>query len=611
MDDHTPHEPAPGELPDEDQAPWSSAPWNAPDATDAPTIPYAPLAAPPRPDTGMQPTGPVRPRSLESQVRAQIANTPTITPTDPAATPPPPTEKRRGVSRRAVLLGAGAGVLGLGALGAGLGYWFSRTSSAGTLPNITGAEQTFHLLRRAGFGARPGEIGTYLQLGINGSIDRLLNPSSVSDDLDSRLSALKLDFTKTLDLQRWFLLRMIYSARPLEEKMTLFWHGYLTSSWRKVGKSPNYPLMIQQNQLLRAHALGKFDDLIHAVTIDPAMMAWLDLRTSTAKSPNENYARELMELFTLGIADSQGNPNYTQDDVVAGAHALTGWALRGGGANGQSLPTQGTFVPSRHDNGSKTLLGHTGNLGLDDVVSIVCAHPATGYHLAWRMWSFFVYENPSTSDLQPLVNAYYQQDHNIGAMVRAMLTSPAFSGAKAYRARVKSPAEFVVGAVRALELTTDARALPPVLDAMGQSIFDPPNVSGWDGDKVSANWMSTQAWMTRVNFIDALLAAASGSLVAKGKHAASGSQSTTSASALQQLITTWKLDTPTALVDYFAASLLDNQITSDRRAAVNAYLAAAPTTGDTLALSGGAKLPAVAARGALYLLMTMPEYHLN
>lgn len=590
MDDQTPREEQPGELPADTPVLWNGEPWSLPDAPALPQFPPGAGAA-------------VRPRSLTSQVRAQQqAQAGATSPGAPLVSP----AGKRGVSRRAVLLGAGAGVLGLGALGAGLGYWFSHRG--GTLPNISDAEQTFHLLRRAGFGARPGEIGEYLQLGVSGTIDRLLNPASVSDDLDSRLKALSFDFTKTLDLQRWFLLRMIYSARPLEEKMTLFWSGYLTSSYRKLGKSPNYPLMIQQNNLLRAHALGRFDDLIHAISIDPAMMSWLDLRTSTAKSPNENYARELMELFTLGLTNAQGAPNYTQDDVVAGARALTGWTL----PRGQQLPSQGVFVPSRHDNSSKTYLGHTGNLGLDDVVRIVCAHPSTGYHLAWRLWSFFVYENPSPSDLQPLVNAYYQQDHNIGAVMRALLTAPAFFSAKAYRARIKSPAEFVVGAIRALEISTDGRILPPVLLAMGQELFAPPNVSGWDGDKVSANWMSTQAWMTRLNFINALLAAASGALVLKGNNTVTaGSAATVSASALQQLITTWQLDSPKALVDYFAAALLDNQLTNDRRAAIDAYLAAAPASGPTLALAGGARLPAVAARGALYLLMTLPEYHLN
>jgi uncharacterized protein (DUF1800 family) len=499
-----------------------------------------------------------------------------------------------GISRRAVLAGAGAGALGLGAMGVGLGLWFARESRAGnalgsaiSVSELAGAGQMLHLLRRAGFGARPSELGAYLQLGVSGAIERLLNPAAVADDLDTHLAALNLDFTKVTDLQRWFLLRMLYSQRPLEEKMTLFWHGLLTSGYRKLGKAVNHPLMIQQNQLLRTHAFGRFDDLIRAVSTDPAMMHWLDLLTSTAAAPNENYARELMELFTMGIG------NYTQDDVVAGAHALTGWVVRG---------TQGVFVPRRHDNGTKTYLGDTGNLGLDDVVRLVCAHPATGPHLALRLWTFFAYEQPSTSDLQPLVDAYEHQDHNIGAMMRALLTSPAFFSAQAYRARIKSPVEFVVGALRALELPTDAQRLPAALTLMGQSLFDPPNVAGWDGDKASAAWMATGAWMTRLNVVNALVAAAGS--------AAGGTQA--GGSVLQRLIDQHQLAAPQDLVDYFVALLLDDQLTGDRRAAITDYLAqSGGAAGPALTFHAGARAPAAAVRGALYLVMSLPEYQLN
>ncbi len=414
------------------------------------------------------------------------------------------------------------------------------------------------------------------------------------DQLDANLSTLNLDFTKPADLQRWFFLRMVYSKRPLEEKMTLFWHGVLTSSYRDVGK--NYQWMKTQIDLLRTHALGRFDDLIHAITLDPAMMWYLDLHRNRANAPNENYARELMELFTLGLVDASGKTNYTQDDVVAGARALTGWVTSG---------DQAVFVPRLFDSGTKTLLGHTGNLGLNDVVKIVCSHPSTPYHIAWRMWSFFAYENPSVSELQPLIDAYNQHDHSVAAMVRAMLTSPNFYGDKAYRQRVKSPAEYVVGAVRALELPVAGQGLTQLLTAMGQELLNPPNVSGWDGDKVSANWMSTQAWMTRLNFINTLLMAAS--TPSKG-----GVTSASSSSALQTLVNAHQIATPTALLNFFVSTLLDDQLAADRRASVADFLTgAAAAGGAALALHGGQSLPLTAVRSALYLLMSMPECQLN
>ncbi|HKW23432.1 MAG TPA: DUF1800 domain-containing protein, partial [Ktedonobacterales bacterium] len=393
----------------------------------------------------------------------------------------------RGVSRRKALIGAGAGAVGLGLLGTGAAAFLSRQQSSGSATLYgNDAAQIGHLLRRAGFGPSPSDLQQYLSLGVSGAIDKLLNFSGVSNAaLDAQMNALNLDFTKRQDLIRWVLLRMIYSPRPFEEKLTLFWHGVLTSSFTKVGGNTRLPFMIQQNQLLRAKGLGKFDDLMYAITIDPAMLYWLDGRLSSGHSPNENYSRELMELFTMGIG------NYTQDDVHQGALALTGWVVRADGAH---------YVPSRHYNGSVTFLGHTSPMTVEDVIKIVCAHPATGTHIARRMWSFFVYDNPSPQDLKPLADAYYKHDHSIAAMVRAMFSSPTFFSAQAYRARVKSPLEFVAGAIRALGLDSNATGLATALNAMGQIPLDPPNVAGWPGDGASGAWMSTQAWVTRINF---------------------------------------------------------------------------------------------------------------
>lgn len=509
----------------------------------------------------------------------------------------PDTPPKRGVSRRAVLIGTGAGALGLGMAGAGAGVIVSRlrasSPSSGASILSSDAARVNHLLRRAGFGPSPSDISTYLNAGVAGSTDLLLNYGSAPDVVTPRLASMPFDFTNLSDLIRWFLLRMIYTRRPLEEKMTLFWHGVLTSSYHKLGKKTNYPLLVQQNTLLRQKGMGRFDDLIRAISIDPAMLAWLDGRTSTGKAPNENYSRELMELFTLGIG------NYTQDDVHNGALALSGWTIQG---------TSGVFRPGRHYTGTVTFLGKTGHLGLDDVVALVCAHPATGKHLAWRMWSFFVYDNPSDDDLRPLVDAYYAHDHQILPVVRAMLTSPAFYSDKAYRARVKSPVEFVVGAVRALGVQTDGAGLPQVLAQMDQVLFDPPNVSGWDGDKASANWVSTQSWMARVNFVNTLVA---GITSTRTTGAGQGASATATASPLAQIISAHNIRSPQDLTNFAVASLLDNRLDDSRRAILTESLAAADPNGQTIPLSGGGSVPAAGVRTMLYLLMSMPEYHLN
>lgn len=548
-------------------------------------------------------TSPHDPRDAQTPHASGYDDAPTMIQA-PAA---PQSPGRRGVSRRAVMIGAAGAAVGLGAIGAGAGYALSHLPGLLTHGDIfsTDAGKVIHLLRRAGFGPSPADLDVYLSLGASGALDRLLSYSGVANDVDQRLAAYNLSFSTRANLVRWWLARMTLTQRPFEEKMTLFWHGVLTSSFAKIGKSINLPLMIQQNNLLRSHALGRFDGLMLAISTDPAMLYWLDGRFNTGSRPNENYSRELMELFTLGIG------NYSQDDVHQGSKALSGWVIRNGA---------GVFVPGRFYEGTITYLNHTGHLGLKDVISIVCAHPATPGHIARRMWSFFVYDNPSASDVQPMIDAYHQSDHQISAMAKAMFTSPAFYSEKAYRARVKSPAEFVVGAVRAMGVTPNVAALTVMgqaMAAMGQTIFDPPNVAGWPGDQMSATWMSTQTWISRVNFVNLLLAAATGALRNGGARSATGDAGS---SALQQVITAQKLGAAQDVLNYFVALLLDNQLASDRKAIVLDALTSATTSAasDTasgasgaLRLAGGAMLPAVALRQALYLLMSMPEYQMN
>jgi uncharacterized protein (DUF1800 family) len=522
----------------------------------------------------------------------------------PPQLPQPTQPPKRGVSRRAILVGAGAGALGIGALGAGVGLLLSKHAAGNTGPvNLAAGDagQVAHLLRRAGFGLAPWDAAEYVNAGVSGATDMLLNYASVADDVEARIQGYNLNLTKSADVVREFMLRALYSKRPLETKMTLFWHGVLTSSLTKIGGSQYYPLLPQQGELLRQKAMGKFDDLIRAITTDPAMLWWLDGRFNTGSKPNENYARELMELFTMGIVDAAGQPTYTQDDVHQGALALSGWTLLRG-AN------QAIFRPTQHYSGSVNFLGHSGPMTVNDVVKIVCAHPATARHIAWRMWNFFVYEldgrtiptpqGLSDPVLQPLVDAYNNHDHSIAAMVKAMLTSPAFYGTKAYRSRVKSPIEFVAGVLRGLGVDYDAKTVAATMAALGQVPYAPPDVSGWDGDKVSAAWVSTQTWMTRCNFVNALVAA-----VAGGKGSVAGSP-------IQGIITNQQLATPAAVADYFVAALVDNQLPDDRRAILHEAITAS-ASGPAFALHGGGTLPAASLRNTLYLLMSMPEYQMN
>jgi uncharacterized protein (DUF1800 family) len=448
--------------------------------------------------------------------------------------------------------------------------------------------QIGHLLRRAGFGATPDELTMYRDLGFNGAVDRLINYQQVpDDDMENRLKALNINLNKPLDQQRWWLLRMSWTQRPLLEKMTLFWHGLLTSSFHKVGGSRAYMRMIIQNQFLRNHAFDTFDNILLGITSDPAMLFYLDLTKSRKNAPNENYARELMELFTLGLG------HYTQQDVYEGAAALTGWHVKG-------LTSQ--YYPQDHNDLVKTYLGHTGNLDYKDVINVLANHPATPWFISRKLFTFFAYENPSDDDLKLLVDTYVQSGHNMGEVMRTLLLSPQFSSAKAYRARIKSPVEFTVGAYRAMNINGDGTGLPAITTLMGQTLFDPPNVAGWPGDKISALWLNSGTWMTRLNYIDLLLA--------RGTVARTGS---TPLVDLQGIVNTHRLNTPEHFVDHFSSFLLDGELASDRRAQLLDYFIInnSSTLGTPITFGNGISYPLGRVRGTLYLMMSSPEYQLN
>ena len=482
----------------------------------------------------------------------------------------------------------GAGVAAV-AGGAALEQWIQH----GGLTNpfhgpMASSTQMGHLLRRAGFGANPDELAMYRNLGFNGAVDRLLNYQQVPDDtLENRLKALNINLNSPLDQQRWWLLRMAWTQRPLLEKMTLFWHGVLTSSFRKVGGRLNYMRMIVQNQFLRNHAFDTFDTILLGITADPAMLFYLDLTKSRKNAPNENYARELMELFTLGLG------HYKQQDVYEGAAALTGWHVRG-------LTSQ--YYPQDHNDLVKTYLGHTGNLDYKDVIKILANHPATPWFISRKLFTFFAYENPSVDDLKPLVDSYVESGHNMGEVIRTLLLSPQFSSAKAYRGRIKSPVEFTVGAYRALNIQGDGAGLPIITTLMGQTLFDPPNVAGWPGDKVSALWLNSGTWMTHLNYIDLLLA--------RGTIARGG---TTPLVDLQGIVNTHRLASPDEFVDHFSSFLLDGELGSDRRTQLLNYFTSqvSGTRGNPITLTNGKSYPLSSVRGTLYLMMASPEYQLN
>ena len=467
------------------------------------------------------------------------------------------------------------------------------------------SKRAAHLLRRAGFGGTLAEIESFSKLSKEAAADRLVNYETVSNAaLDARIAnaGFVLEFGTEngqrgrviQDMQRWWLTRMTYTARPLEERMTFFWHGLLTSQVSKVGPLRARWLLIQNN-LYRSMALGRFDDLIQAVSKDPAMLTYLDTVESTKDHPNENYPRELMELFTMGEG------NYTENDVRESARAFTGWRVmpppRPTAAQLEGLTEQQRrdlqqqlayaytptfqFQARLHDTGSKTFLGKTGAWNGDDIVRIIMEQPATGRYITTRLWEEFAYDNPESAVVDRLVKAWDSSGHSIKAVVREILVSDEFYSERAYFGKVRSPIELVAGLMRGLEVEATFQNVGPggrgsgrgaaYYAGMDQVLFEPPNVAGWTGGSA---WLSSSTFFARVNFLDQVL-------FQRGRALPIPSLTTAA--------------TAEALVDAVAARLIDGALPQESRAALAAHL-------NTI------RDPQERAATAVYLIAGSPEF---
>jgi uncharacterized protein (DUF1800 family) len=345
-----------------------------------------------------------------------------------------------------------------------------------------------HLYRRAAFGATAADLDAGVAAGPDKAIDHLLKGGPDADKFDADMAPLAQSIARTnvgTQARAWWLYRMLYSPRPLQEKLTLFWHNHFATSNNKVN---NAGFMLRQYELMRRHALGNFRDLLQAMSKDPAMMVWLDTRDSKKGNPNENYARELMELFSLGIG------NYTEKDIREAARAFTGWEIQGG---------EPVFNTNQHDAGDKTVLGQTGRWKGEDIVRICLEQKSAPVFIAGKLYRFLVSETvPATPELlEPLAEQFRKSDWDTGALVKTVLRSNLFFSAAVYRTRVKAPVDFTLGMVRGLEGHLGTTALAQALESLGQNVFYPPSVKGWDG---GTTWLNGQTLLFRQNLALAL-----------------------------------------------------------------------------------------------------------
>jgi uncharacterized protein (DUF1800 family) len=444
-----------------------------------------------------------------------------------------------------------------------------------------------HLLRRAGFGASQDDLKQYEGMSVSAVLQSLLNFEAQPDDVDSKIGTPGYasitpgsGFSPNLNIeharQRW-LFRMLHSKRPLQEKMALFWHNHFATAYSKISGASNgflgtrmlalkpgeLPGPPGQLELFRSMALGSFRDLLIEVAKDPAMLFWLDGRLNTRQRPQENFGREIMELFTFGLG------HYNEFDVYAAARVFTGWNLRIVG-RGNELDTYYEFVfnPAQHDptdktftfpiyrDGGTTIPARAAADGMQDGIDFITAlatHPDTGRRLARKLWSYFVSEvvEPDEATLSGAASAYLQSGTSIASLVSFMLRSRQFQNPGNWHTRYSWPVEFVVRAVTEVGwagFNVDTMRGP--LTTMGQMLFEPPDVNGWE---LGPGWFTTGGMLARMNFAASLAANQRGNLVRD---------------------ITGSTSSPESVLDFFLDRLTPAPLTQDVRNELLAYLEA-------------------------------------
>jgi uncharacterized protein (DUF1800 family) len=467
-------------------------------------------------------------------------------------------------------------------------------------------ETAAHLLNRAGFGGTPGEIESARKDGLETAVHNALylpgEPTASSDESHSwaiptnlrnrqlelrNLEANPIERRKmiqqweveqrdeTAGLRFWWLNRMKETAAPLVEKMTLFWHGHFATSAAKVR---NAYWMWLQNETFRRNALGNFEILLKEISRDPAMMIFLDLAQSLKKHPNENWAREAMELFTLGIG------HYTEQDIRQSARAFTGYRI--------DLTSQRfRYAPGQHDPGRKSFMGRSGNFSGDDILDIILQQPACPQLIGRKLWRFFVEDEPPPEMVAALADALRRNDFELRPVLREMFSSAEFYSARVVRSQIKSPVQFLVQTCKLLETELPPwRVTQSALQQLGQLPLAPPNVKGWDGGK---SWISTSTLLFRYNFTNYLLNGTANRPLAPVTLRRAPVD-------LSKIIPGELRDRPEELVANLARRLFQIEPTAKQTETFLAYLKTrAPDQGDETM------------RGLLHLMMSTPQYQLT
>lgn len=466
-----------------------------------------------------------------------------------------------------------------------------------------------HLLNRTGFGGTDSELDEAVAAGLNPTVQRLLDfPNSGAEEQDATIGmpdlssiegypkssreqremlAGKSEEERTLIRQRmaaanreamaetgrWWLLRMVEADHPLQEKLTLFWHGHFTTSARDERSAW---LMWRQNEVLRRNAAGNFHLFVQQISRDPAMLDYLNNQQNRKQNPNENYARELMELFTLGIG------HYTEQDIKEAARAFTGW-----GHDGDLF----TFRRNQHDFEPKVFFGFQGAFDGDDIIAIILRHPQAARHIATKLWTFFAYSEPEAPIVDGLADLLRKKEYELRPVLKTIFTSRAFYSDRAIGTQIKSPIQLVVGAVRGLGIELPpVRQLSRMLQQMGQVPFYPPNVKGWPGGR---DWINTSTLFVRYNTCVWLAGGGGGSPTQGGRRGIerlSGARRAT-------IFDPEGSDDAAAVVDQWVQRLIQRPIAPDKRQTLIDALDGRPNRRENV-------------RRMVQLIVSMPEYQL-
>ncbi len=475
-----------------------------------------------------------------------------------------------------------------------------------------------HLLNRAGFGGPPAEIERLAAIGPYAAVSWLVDyektPDPTSDpswarpdpDRIKRLAALRqapeeqrrqmqreeqqMQRDHLMELRGWWLQRMAKGPRPLQEKMTLFWHGHFATSVQKVRE---VYFMWRQNELFRRLATGNWLQLLVETATDPAMLIWLDQAQSRKDHPNENFAREVMELFALGEG------HYTERDITEAARALTGWSLDREAQRFVDRP----FI---HDEGLKTFLGRTGNLNGEDVLQQIVAQPQAAVFITAKLWNFFAGRMPSPALNVALANEFRRAGNYFKPVLRTMFLSEEFYDASVVRQQVKSPVQWLVGTVRMLECELPPPAVATdLVRNLGQDLFAPPNVKGWDGGLA---WITTNTLLARYNEAAALAQGDSSALASmmgpfrpnQARLVQNRLRNTRLGGVnVEKILTREERADKTLLLAALEKRLLQSKLNEKQEQALREYLEAKGELDETRI------------RGAIRLIMSTPEYQLT